>query len=344
MLVGRLSGFRLARVCTCLAAIASLASCSYFLGPKSESEQPFEKTSNTACVKDVGANMKKWFDEGAGDIGASVDCAVLAIDEFTNHVVGQTDGRYTRAELANFFKTYLAEAGSPLANDADAWTHEAMTMKQLAFGGGTGSVTKDEVARIRAFLLRAKPVLSSLTPHIQTMFFSRTKVLPEEAAEAEASVVALTNFISAEFGESVSERPTTSAQAVLASARRLGIDSTYLDQWVPIASAIKAIVVGGEREKIRAEEWTPMLQAAGRAWALSLRAKYEIHKNPEWLGDGFGSTEAVLFGFLDLLETAVKNHKSSGGIAIADWNALIEALSDKNYLPEGLTKSTITQL
>ncbi|MES2964389.1 MAG: hypothetical protein V4760_10890, partial [Bdellovibrionota bacterium] len=169
---------------SCLVAVGSLTSCNYFLGSKADGEQPFQKQGDTACVKDVGANMKRWFDEGAGDIGASVDCAVLAIDEFTTHVVGQTDGVYTRAELANFFATYLAKAGSPLANDSEAWTQEAMTMKQLAFGGGTNSISKHEVARIRAFLLRAKPVLASITPHVRTMFFKQTKVMSEEASEA----------------------------------------------------------------------------------------------------------------------------------------------------------------
>lgn len=338
----KLAGFRWARIGACAASLCSLVSCSYFLGSKADSEQPFKKSSDTACVKDVGANMKAWFEEGAGDIGASVDCAVLAIDEFTGHVVGQTNGMYTRAELANFFKTYLAEAGSPLANDADAWTHEAMTLKQLAFGGGTGSVTKDEVARIRAFLLRAKPVLASVTPAIKIMFFKTKKALPEESANAAQAIDRVTKFIAEEFSASVSERPTTSAEAVLASARRLGVDSSRLDDWVPIASAIKAIVVGGERDRIRAEEWTPMLEAAGRAWALSVQYNYEVYHNEEWLGENFASTERVMFGFLDLLETGVRNHKR--GIPLADWEACIAAVGEKGFLPEGMTAQTISRL
>ncbi|MES2964388.1 MAG: hypothetical protein V4760_10885, partial [Bdellovibrionota bacterium] len=152
----------------------------------------------------------------------------------------------------------------------------------------------------------------------------------------------LTKFISDEFNASVSERPTTSAKAVLTSARRLGIESTELDQWVPIASAIKAIVVGGEREKIRAEEWTPMLQSAGRAWALALRYKYTVHQNDEWLGDNFASTEAVIDGFLGLVETAVGNHDK--GVPIGDWEAAITAMSDKGYMPDGVSAPTLNRL
>lgn len=334
--------FRWGRVVAGLVSLFVLSSCSYFLGSKADDNQPFQKSGDTTCVKDVGANVAHWFEEGNGDIGASVDCAVLAIDEFTHHVVGQSDGRYTRAELANFFKTYLAQAGSPLANDADAWTHEAMTMKQLAFGGGTDSITKDEVARIRAFLLRAKPMLISLTPHIRTMFFKNPKVMPEDSEAAVGAIDRVTEFIAEEFDESVAERPTTSAESMLASARRLGVDSSRLNEWVPIATAIKAIVVGGEREKIRAEEWTPMLKAAGRAWALALRYKYEVHLNDEWLGDNFSSTEEVLNGFVDLVETAVRRHPK--GIPLTDWEACVTAFGQKGFLPHGLTPETVNRL
>ena len=328
-----------------LAMVAALilSSCSNLFDSGAKTNKPIRISgASGACTKELGANMKRWLSDGSTDVAASVDCAVEAIDEFTAHVEGQSQGFYTRGELTQFLGTYLASAGSSLANDADGWTREAMKMKQLAFGGTTETVGKDEVARVRAFLLRAKPVLVSVTPHIKTIFFHAESPSVEESAAASKTVEDVMGFLGREFVKSVAERPTTTPQAMLDSAHRLGIDSEKIDSWVPLAEAVKAIVVGGDRQKVRAEEWTPLLNASGRVWALAIRAKYDVWKNDQWLDARLSSTEALINGVVGLLEEGVRNHEN--GILLPDWENAITALADKSLLPKGLTAATAKKL
>lgn len=315
----------------CSLALALGASgCSNLFGQKPDEKKPLEIKMN-ACMKDLKANLGLWFQDGQGDIGASIDCAAGAINEFSHRVQGQTKEVYTRAELSSFISDILTAESSPNAGSTADLTAEILHVKQIILGGSDSLVTKDELARLRSLLLRARPFMVQLSPNLKTLLFRAESADVKQVASAKDSLAAILDLVATEFERNDVGRPEAGFRDLLKSANKLGMKNTDVASWIPLAESVKVLVLGGEPDQLRSREWAPMIRAISKTWGLALVAKYTLASNNQVLGSDFGTLQASVKDVMSLLTTAVASH--DGAIPNANFEQLVDLLAAKEMLP-----------
>lgn len=327
-------------------AVATLfvSGCSDLLNGSAEINKPIKiEKADTACVKDLANNIKGWIETGTNDIGASIDCSIRAIDHFTEHVEGQKSESYSKGELSQFIKEYLAKAQSDLANDSIGWTSEILRIKQLAIGGGTDRITRAEVQRLRSILVSVKPMLVELSPDIPVVLFKPEKVASGRAVKAGAAIEQLMIFFAEEFEKSEPGRPVWTASEVLKSVKRIGVENDKLDSWIPLAEQAKSLLVGGDKESVQPNEWPKIFRKVGHLWKLSLELQYDVIANEDTRGAGLPSLERVVFAALDVLEQGLRVQPGQV-IENKRLYELINTLHAKDLLPKKLSTTTIKNL
>jgi hypothetical protein len=212
------------------------------------------------CIENLGQDIRAWFKDGSGDIGASVDCTVAALDEFTRKVVGTHDASsYTANELTVFLKDFLAQGNSDLGRDAADIVTETLKLKRLFIGGSDTSFSKSEFALIRHTLIRLKPKIVALSAHIPLIFFAPKTALPGQASAAAHAVNDLIVSFAREIAAAEGGRPTWTAEELLACIRKLGFENGSVDRYLPLFETAKSILVGGAEGAIDGSEWTAVI-------------------------------------------------------------------------------------
>ena len=328
----------MATVVACLAT----SGCSYLFGPKADDTKPFVKADSNACIKDIPANIKDWLNAGQTDIGRSVDCSVHAIDDFSAHVEGQTKSVYTKGELAEFISEFLTSPDSPNAGDTKKMTEEILRVKQILLGGANDMITKDELARMKSLLLRARPLLVEVTPNMQVLLFNEAQASVKQVTDARDSLTKILDLIATEFEQHDEGRPEAGFTDLLNSAHKLGLENDSVANWIPLAESIKVLVLAGEPNQLRSREWAPMIRTIAQGWGLALRAKYNLSNNTELRGKDFPMLEATAREIVDLLDRAVASHE--GSIPNETFEKLIDALQSKSMMPLGLQPETAKSL
>lgn len=312
-----------------LAALTS--GCSYLFGPKPDEAKPFVKKSDSACLTTVKTDVGAWLSDGQADIGRSVDCAVGSIDEFSRHVSGKTKNVYTEAELNEFITEYIIGNDSPNAGHVNDFTEQILKFKQIVIGGTAGLITKDELARIKSILLRAKPLLITLSPNIPTLRLNSSSATIDQVSLANTNLAHLFEFFAQEFSRAEDGRPEIGLLDILSGARTLGMKGVGVEGWIPLAESLKALVLAGDSAVLRSREWAPMIRTVAQVWGLAVRAKYNLANNPEMVGRDFPVFESLIRDGLDLLGRSVKAH--DGTIPNHVFEKLIDALGSKQMLP-----------
>lgn len=327
-----------------LTAVACVATsgCSYLFGPKADDTKPFVKSDSNSCLKDMSANIQGWLGDGKTDIGRSVDCAVGALEDFSQHVRGQTKSIYTKAELAEFIAEFLTAADSPNAGETTTQTEEILRVKQILLGGASDMITRDEIARLKSLLLRARPLLVGVSPSIQLLLFKQTSATSAQVTTARESLTKILDLIADEFDAHNEGRPEAGFQDLLTSARKLGLENEAVQSWIPVAESLKVLILGGEPSQLRGREWAPLIRTIGQGWGLALRAKYNLRGNPDMLGGDFPMLEGSIREIVGLMGKAVDSH--DGAIPNAAFENLIDALQAKSMTPFGLQPETLKRL
>lgn len=315
--------------------------CSYLFGPRADDPKPL-RIQNAACVKEIPANVKSWLADGQTDIGVSVDCAVKAIDQFTDRVKGQTKSIYTKGELSEFISDMLTAPDSPNAGHTLAETEEILRIKQILFGGANDLVTKDELARFKSLLLRTRPLLIEVTPNIPLLLFAVSSATVDQVTTARNSLSKILDLIAGELEANDDGRPESAFSDLLKSAHKLGLENDSVENWIPLAESVKVLILAGEPNQLRSHEWAPLIRTISKAWNVSLRAKYNFSGNNEILGRDFPIFESSIRESLDLLGAAVDAH--GGSIPNETFEKLIAALPAKSLVQIGLSTTTLKNL
>jgi hypothetical protein len=318
-------------VAASLAIVAATSGCSYLFGPKPDDAKPFVKKSADDCVQNVPADVKAWLKDGKADIAATVDCSVGALNDFGRHVAGKTKGVYTQTELKEFISEYLVAPDSPNAGDVGTMTEQIFNVKQILLGGSGTLVTSDELARLKSILLRAKPLLVAVSPHIKTLLFGAQTATSSDVTNASTNLTQLFELLAQEFDRAESGRPEMGFRELLTSAHALGLQNESVSEWIPLAEALKVLILAGDADSLRPREWAPMIRTIAQSWGLALRIKYNLANNPDVFDSDFPMTEQTLRQIVALLDQSVQAHQ--GSIPNEVFEKLIDALGVKQLLP-----------
>ena len=330
-----------------IAALFSFSGCGYFLGPKSVSK-PVVIASDT-CLNNAGVNVKSWLTGGSPAIEPMIDCVLKSVDRFNERTSGSTSrDRWSRGELATFFKTYFSDSQS----DQAAWIEETLRLKQALFGGQAESISQAELGRIRALALKLKPELGGLGGQLDLMLYRAQKPDPAKAFELSLKMRRIAGLIADEVRKSDPNRPATSLGALFTSARRLGVNVSDLDSWLPLFQSIKSLTSGGSHETVAPKEWPGLIVSSVELWTLTLRWKYFNNEDYDILGQDFPLLDKTAQEALDLLTQMVIAQDSNtlntsasanvtGGVGSDQLVTLINQLGSKNLLPFGLKALTV---
>lgn len=289
------------------------------------------------CLKNVGRDVRAWADTGSPSIEGSVDCVVRGLDRFSDRV--RADGADWTVEdidsfLAKHFKT----------SDNKPTIAMALRVKQAWLGGEADRLTRAELARLRAMLVRVKPELGGLSQRLNLAILRA-----ESGRRVDADIVAETiSHLAAVFADEIShsksERPPMSFTDFAAGLEQIGLGGEGVNAWVPLAKSVKGVLAGGDSERVEGREWPQLFRAVGRAWGLTVRLRYTLKDSPDLFGQDLSVFEAAVHDSMDLAATAIQSQHSDSGITQARLKELIIRLGERDLLPKAVSVKTINDL
>jgi hypothetical protein len=141
--------------------------CGLKTGEQKKSKDVAEIQSGTSCLKESTNSLKK-FAKGeaeASEIDPSVNCISRAMISLNDNLRGRDKESFTSGELASFLKNNFMKGSKTQLTPE--FLKSVMKFKVALVGGDTETIKKTEIVAISELMLRLKPELISLNPHMK---------------------------------------------------------------------------------------------------------------------------------------------------------------------------------
>jgi hypothetical protein len=335
-----------AAVClsACLVLALTSSGCAFFLGSKAKNPPAELSFEGDDCIKNVGNDIRRWWGGALPSASGTIDCVVQAMDQFAERTSGKNPESWSKGEFANFIDTYFPRPDAD-APSAGYWIEELLKLKQAIIGGSNDRLTRVELARARALLIKLKPELDALSPHLNVALFRSEKAAPGVTKEVASVVNRLSRLLAEETLLTERARPPYEVEAFFKLAQRFGSQFDDQESWLALAESGKAVFAGGPSRYVIAHEWPGLIEAFGRAWSIALNVRYEVMQSEDLFGRDLPHVERTLNEFLELADASISAQgPRSKGVSAERLSALIEALEARSMLPASFKASTLKKL
>jgi hypothetical protein len=328
----------------CLFLAFSVSGCAFFLGSKAKNPPAELSFDGDDCIKNVGHDIRRWWGGELQSASGTIDCVIQAMDQFAERTSGKNPESWSKGEFANFIDTYFPrpEADAP---SAGYWIEELLKLKQAIIGGSNDRLTRTEMGRARALLIKLKPELDLLSPHLNIALFRSEQAAAGVTKEVASAVNRLSRLLAEETLLTERARPPYEVEAFFKLAQRFGTQFDDQESWLALAESGKAVFAGGPSRYVIAHEWPGLIEAFGRAWGVALSFRYELMQSEDIFGRDLPQVERVLNELLELADTSISAQgPRSKGVSVERLSALIDALEGRSMIPAHLKASTLKKL
>lgn len=331
-----------------LVCVLVLLSCAR---EKDSSDAPIrvELKGGSACLDKFTEQIGDYFNEktSSAEIGAFWNCVSDMITSYENITVGAGPNGdiYTARAVRSFLQRYFLK-NNPLS---DRLFGASMELKRVLLNGGTDTITRGELERLRAFIGVLRSISIQLQPHVGVLFGHRALAGDQEIADAQAAFALALNQVGTWIAEN--RQPYTFAQLQVFvdevgkwTHQDAEADQVFgkIQRAMTILPSAKKILIGGDTRGVGAGEWRELFSVLGRGYSL-------------YLGVNFGATPDLNSGLarkvipsalkqvVAVLKTSIASHEH-GTIPMSEWNSFFADLETSKLLPEAFKASALSDL
>lgn len=377
-----LCGTRGFAILALLFPILLLVGCNHFFGHDDQVKDPLTvRDQGLSCVRSVGSDINVFLDGGDRDPVKIVDCLSGALTKFADNTRGGSPDGWTRGELSSFFETYFkeesaaqqfetrasrtGEAGdesmvAPFDGDWIAQARrravvtELFRWKAALFGGGTTTLSRDELNRIRGLLKDSRAPLGEWRGHGKLLAlrakFSGPAADIGTLERLTKSIRTLANIFAKELVVGLPQgggahksasrgREAMNLETLSSSLEQAGIKILESPDRRSLVQAIKVIVVAGDQKTIAGDEWSELVSQAGELWISALRIQYGIIQNPSAFDRDLDFVQLVAKDTAKALGRMVARHE--GQISNDSIRKLISQLEINGLLPSMIKSKSV---
>ncbi len=328
------------RLCPILALIL-LAGCHFHFreSPGGEGSMQFG-SSQPGCLSGAAQRISAFLKGEASqrEVLAVADCFSSSLQLFGERTRGADPDFYTPNELRGFLERYFLKT----TKISDGLLREAMELKCTLLGGSPERLTRDELARAADLIRIVGEEAAKLEPHLPlTPTWARTQNAAsvdaaartlESAAQAIARHIQKTGYpyLFSRFDVLREEIEKLLADSDSGTLGRFG-------DRLPLARAVKSLLVGPEGDRIGGHEWVNFLTTSARWYGIFLKASQFPGNYPSpFAGAGRERISRILLDSLALIEESASRHPGRV-IPFEEFEALIDAIRDSELPISGLT-------
>jgi len=292
--------------------------------------------SQLKCLGSVSEIANKYFEDKATheEVEYAFTCIDASVDKFLNVTRPSIENKYSAKELQFFLNRYLLEQ----QKISTEFMNEIMKVKTFVLGGDVNYLSRDEIFRGRAFLVKVKEQLKNLLGSIRIITFQSTFKSEEEAKRItnllHETVQALT--IEAVFSGEYSIRNSIQFFKELSLFAQHKNLSQRIQDYASLAEQIKNLFIGvgnntqSKSQWLRAVEWTVGVYT----FALELY----------WLLKNFDSESVLIWRKAISLTDRLMNLLISSPQFVHHriWHTVYLDSVIKELMGSGLVRSTLT--
>ena len=258
--------------------------CGLKLGEQKKTNDVAEIQGGVSCLKDSTASLKAFTKGEAKDaeIDSAMTCLSKTVISFKDNMRGKDKKSFTPGELAGFLKkNFMKDSNFELTPEL---LSAFMKFKVALVGGDTETLKKSEIAAIADLMLRLKPELVALNPHMKTIIgkwqggsaeltdenlkeFNLTRLQLIYSLKRVTGVLAAGNreYDTADFADLVVE--------VMKAANSSSESIEKIKKARGMMIKAKTTLIGGT-QMIVGDEWLSIGVLAGEAYSQVLRNRY----------------------------------------------------------------------
>lgn len=304
------------------------------------------------CLEGAFTVFEKYFSAASSprDVADAWDCAAKAVDSFATRSRG---GSNVSSFSPNELRTFLHESFLGSTKISDPLLREGMRLKQMLLGGEIDRLSREELKRAKDVLAILKSVSLRLQPHVAMLTLDAR--LDEVRAKEPSFEAALRDFRSAADEVTglfrASKEPFELAHFEIALRELDAIYSTKSGWKGPARllerfgtfKIVKALLVRPEGDRVRPDEWKPLLSASSRLYTLYLRLHYFMRERDLLNGAGFLHLRQAIEEGFDLIDEAVAM-KPDGLIRYELIDPAIDEVFRLKFITWKIRPSTIREL
>lgn len=329
-----------------------LSGCSYFLKdevPKQEAVKVSAQSEAGKCLPNVSQDLVDYLNEDAdlGKAESAIHCIEKSIDLFEEKTRGERLDLYTEAELMSFIGHYLSKGNV----DHQQLISVVLQIKSSLIGGSPRSVSREELARIKEFIVQFRTQLGRLNEYrdIYVLHAELDGSVSRDLERLERAVETIVS-VAQELGKSFAPIEGVERQgfsfSTLQEIAELTPSWSPMAEYITLVSNIKSILVGMPANTVNANEWPFIFDKMSRLYGIYLRFRYVLRGNSFLFGEQLNSLESVVKEGVDLLISSAETH-TEHRISLIEWENLIDELDriqtakEVHLLPFGIRASSL---
>lgn len=357
-------------------AAFALTGCDHFFGHDQQVQDPLVvQEQGLSCVRTVGAELTEYLDGKDQDLVRMADCVSGALVKFADNTRGASSDGWTHGELSSFFETYFKEesrvseasgsarkgqtaSSSEVAPFDGNWVAQArrraivtelFRWKAALIGGGSTTLSRDELLRIRTLLGNFRPALADLRSQGRLLGFKENFTDGNvDVASLERTVRAVRSIGQLLHKELNSELTSTTnlrarepmkLQTLSNSLEQAGIRFLEPIERRQLVQAVKTFVLAGSPLEISGDEWGELVLQATELWIGALRLQYGVIQNERAFDRDLDLVELTARDVTTALRRMVDRH--GGRINVEEVQGLVIQLGINGLLPSSLQAKSV---